>query len=250
MRTRRIALAVALIAAAAGALYAKKKENWIDQPFTKWSVKDVRTILGKSPWAETKAFRGVVTGEHGSFNPNATGTGGGTLGVDVPNFEFTAVFFTALPVREAYVRMFQIENHYDTLPAAKQQAFNRVPTIDALLHGDVSKEIIVNLTFHCNDPIAMRDLTQWFNTQTVDTLKQNAYLYANSTQLQLMKYESPSQAHGIARFIFPRQQNGEPVLSSPSGKLRFQLSYVPGPNQQVYIDFRPENMVYDGKLAY
>lgn len=252
MRTRRFIVALALLAAATTIVYARKNnDQWLQESFNKWSVKDVRTILGNSAWAKAKGFRGVVTGEHGNFNPGARGTGGGTLGTDIPNFEFRVVFFSSLPVRQAYVRMFQIENHYDSLSPAKQKAFNQNPTVDSLLHGDVSQEVMVNMSYHCNDPIAMRNMNQWFNTQTMKTLGQNVYLYANKTQVQLEKYIPPSQSHGMgARFIFPRQVNGEPILSSPSGKLRFQISYVPGPNQMVYLEFKPEDMVFQGKLSY
>ncbi len=260
MRTRRFIVALALIAAGTTILYARKNnDQWLQESFDKWTVKDVRTILQKSPWAQTKGFRGQINGAHGTVNDmggggNATGTmgtAGATLGTDVTNYEFTIVFFSSLPVREAYVRMFQIENHYDSMSPAKQTAFNQNPSVDALLHGDVSQEVMVNLSFHTNDPIGQRNLTRWFDTQTVDSLKQNAYLYANKTQIQLAKYIPPSQSHGFgARFIFPRVVNGEPILSSPNGKLRFQLSWVPGPNQSVYIDFKPEEMTYQGKLSY
>lgn len=261
MRTRRSVIFCIVVIAGVGALYARKnKEDWLDKTFNKWNEKQVRTVLQDSPWSRHKDYKGQVgkyssTGqlsgaEHGE-DGGAVGAGGGTLGVDVPTFTFTATFFTSLPVREAYVRMFQIENHYDSMSAAKQQAFNQSQVVNSLLHGDVSQEVIVNLTYHTNDPNAVRDMNQWFNTQTADTLNQNAYLYTPAGQISLEKYEPPSATHGMgARFIFPRQFKGEPILSSASGRLRFQLSWAPGANQTVYIDFKPEEMMYQGQLSY
>ncbi len=274
VRTRQFVVALALLVAGAGALHARKNDskNWIEGNFSKWSLKDAHALLEKSPWAETKGFRGeqhgpnraaVIGGGVGSVSAASSGaqvsvtrtspspTLGETNGTDVPDFEFKVVFFSALPVREAYVRMFQIENHYDSMSPAKQQAFNRLPEVHALLHRDVRKEVTVDLTYSAHDPIEERDMSQWFDTQTTDTLKQNAYLYANRTQVQLLKYIPPSQSHGMgAQFIFPRQVSGEPILSSPGGKLRFEMTHVPGPNQRLSFDFKPKNMVYNGNLSY
>jgi hypothetical protein len=251
MRTRRFVVALALVVAAAAALYAKKnQEKWLDEAFTKWNAQQVRTILGKSAWSQTKAFRGQVQGEHGDFNPGNTGTANGaTLGTDVTSYEFTATFFSALPVREAYVRLFQLENQYDSLPAAKKQEFDQ--KMDVLLHADVSQEVTINLKYQVNDANAIRDMNQWFNTQTTDTLNQNAYLYTNAGQIILSKYLPPAATHGFgARFIFPRLHDGEPIVSAAGGKLRFQLSWQPQIGQTMYIDFKPEEMMYQGQLSY
>ena len=257
MRTSRFAMALVLVVAGAAALYAKKKhDNWLDEEFTKWNAQQVRTILDKSAWSQTKDFRGQVTGAHGTVTDvgghtsrGTLGTGGGTTGTDVPNYEFTVTFFSALPVREAYVRLFQLENNYDSLPAAKQQEFDQ--KMDGLLHADVSQEVAINLKYQISDPIARRDVDQWFNTQTTDTLSQNAYLYTNAGQVILSKYLPPSETHGFgARFIFPRLFKGEPILPAAGGKLRFQLSYQPQIGQAMYIDFKPEDMMYQGQLSY
>ncbi len=282
MRTRRVVVALALIVAAAGALYAKNKEKWLDEAFTKWNAQQVRTILDKSPWSQAKGYRGQSSGQHGSSrNMGAAGgqensavmgggvgsvsaassggaqrspqsgppTAGETAGTDVPNYEFKAAFFSSLPVREAYVRLFQLENNYESMPDAKKQEFDQ--KMDGLLHADVSQEVVINLVYHTNDPNAQRDMDQWFNTQTTDTLNQNAYLFTNAGQITLSKYLPPSQTQGFgARFIFPRLFKGEPIVPATGGKLRFQLSYQPQIGQTMYIDFKPEDMIYQGQLSY
>jgi len=262
MKTHRLVVALVLVVAGAAALHAKKKhDNWLDEQFTQWSAQQVSTIFNKSPWAQTKSFRGQVTGMHGTTsdtgagpasNGAVAGTGGGTLGVDVPDFSFTARFFSAQPIREAYVRMLQITNHYDSLPAEKQRAFDQ-QVADRILHFDVNKAVIVMLAYHTNDPIAQRDMNQWFATQTTDTLKQNAYLYVpKAGQIQLINYIPPQQGGDVlgAQFIFPRDFNGEPILEpGATGRVRFQF-YQPQINQEMYIDFKPEEMMYQGQLSY
>ncbi|MHB8653738.1 MAG: hypothetical protein ACYDA9_07655 [Terriglobia bacterium] len=252
MRSRRFLIACATVVLVAGMVYARKKDTgWMDEPFTQWNQKQVNEVFNNSAWAQAKDFRGQVTGEHGNFNPNARGTGGGTLGTDVPDFSFTARFLSAQPIREAYVRMLQLMNHYDTLPADKQKEFDQ--KVGGLLHADVSDEVTITLSYHTNDPIAQREMNTWFNTQTADTLKQNAYLFTPAAgQIQLLKYLPPQEGGGLgARFIFPRTFKGEPILQpGASGKLRFQLSWQPQVGQMMYIDFKPEAMTYKGQFSY
>lgn len=262
MPSRRFVVAGTAMLLCAGVLNARnKKSGWMDEPFTKWDQKQVNLVFNNSAWAQTKEYRGQASGMHGTVadrgsttsatNGAVTGTGGGTLGVDVPEFTFTARFFSAQPIREAYVRMLQIMNHYDTLPAEKQKSFD--DKVDGLLRADVSQEVTVTLSFRTNDPQAQRDMNEWFNTQTTDTFKQNAYLYTPAGQIALLKYIPPQEGGGGlgARFIFPRLFNGEPILQpGATGKLRFQLSWQPQVGQTMYIDFKPEEMTYKDQFSY
>jgi hypothetical protein len=282
MRSHRFLIAGTAMILSIGMLCAgKKNENWMDKPYTKWDQKQVAELFNKSAWAQTKDFRGQVanisssgaasaaqhggdagsigTGGGGVGTPSASsssapgvgvGAGGTTPGVDVPEFSFTARLFSAQPIREAYVRMLQIMNHYDAMPADKQHAFDQ--KANGYLHVDVSQKVVVTLYYHTNDANALRDMEQWFNTQTTETLKQNAYLFSPiAGQLELLKYFPPNQGGGLgAQFIFPRIFKGEPILQPGAGKMRFQLSYQPQINQTMYIDFDPKEMMYKDQLSY
>jgi hypothetical protein len=258
MRSRLFLIAGMAIILSIGMLYAgKKHENWMDKPYTKWDQKEVSELFNKSAWAQSKDFRGQVTGAHGTVtdvggqtSSGTLGTGGGTLGTDVAQYTFTARLFSAQPIREAYVRMLQFMNHYDQMPANQQHAFDQ--KVDAYLHVDVSQKVVITLSYQTNDPISRRDMNQWFNTQTTDTLKQNAYLFSPiAGQLELLKYFPPDQGGGLgAQFIFPRIFKGEPILQPGAGKMRFQISYQPQINQTMYIDFDPKEMIYKDQLSY
>ncbi|MFZ0960536.1 MAG: hypothetical protein WAO35_06485 [Terriglobia bacterium] len=254
MRSRRFLIAGAAMILSLGMLYAGKKhenENWMSKPFNKWNMKQVTEVWTNSAWAVKKDFRGNVSGEHGNYNPNTTGTQGATLGTDVPQYTFTARLFSAQPIREAYVRMIELKYNYDGMTADKQHALDQKTNV--YLGEDVSQKIVVLLEYGSNDPNAIRDMNQWFNTQTTETLNQNAYLYSPiAGQLVLEKYFPPSQNGGLgAQFIFPRTFKGEPVLQPGSEKkMRFQLSWQPQINQTMYIDFDPKDMTYKDQLAY
>jgi len=266
-------------------LYAQKKnENWMDEPYTKWDQKEVSELFNKSAWAAAKSFRGQAAnisragaarlGQHGTVTNmgaggNTTGsfgtgeasasassgrrgggpgTGSPTEGVDVQEFSFTARLFSAQPIRDAYVRMLQIMNHYDGLPPDRQHAFDQ--QLDRFLHADFSQNVVIALSYQCNDPVAQLNLDKWFNSQTTDTLNQNAYLFSPiAGQLELFKY-FPNQGGLGAEFVFPRLYKGEPILRPGAGTLRFQLNHPPLIHQLMYIDFDSKQMTYKGQFSY
>jgi hypothetical protein len=259
MRSRRFLIVGTAMIIGLGMLYAgKKHENWMDEPYTKWDQKQVAELFNKSAWAQTKEFRGQVPIQgQGVPQQKIAGQGGGTMGTaaggtggtDVPEFSFTARLFSAQPIREAYVRLLQLQTHYDQMPAEKQKEFDQ--KVGGLLHADFSQEVLVTLFFHTNDPIAQRDMDQWFNTQTAETLSQNAYLYIPAGQIQLLKYRPPQGNRVLgAQFIFPRIFKGEPILQPGAGKMRFQISYQPQIGQIMYIDFDPKEMTYKDQFSY
>jgi len=148
------------------------------------------------------------------------------------------------------VRLLQIMNNYDRLPPDRQHAFDQ--KVDGMLHYDASQKVVVMLAYQTNDPNSRRDMDQWFNTQTAETLNQNAYLFSPiAGQIQLLKYRPP-QGNSVlgAQFVFPRLFKGEPILQPGAGKMRFQLSYQPQINQTMYIDFDPKEMMYKDQLSY
>jgi hypothetical protein len=288
MRNRGLLICGMAMIFSKGMLYAQKEnENWMDEPYTKWDQKQAADLYNKSAWAQTKSFRGQAAdisragaaraGQHGTVTDMGTGgnttgslgtggagasassasqsrsggrarTGSPTEGVDVQEFSFTARLFSAQPIRDAYVRMLQIMNHYDGLPPDRQHTFDE--QLDRFLHADFSQQVVITLTYQCNDPIAQLNLNKWFNTQTTDTLKQNAYLFSPiAGQLELRKY-FPNQGGFGAEFVFPRLYKGEPILQPGAGNLRFQLNHPPLIHQIMYIDFDPKDMTYKDQLSY
>ena len=288
MRSRGFLVGGMAMILSAGMLCAQKiTENWIDKPYTQWDQEQVSELFNRSAWAQAKSFRGqganvsragaARLGQHGtvtnmgaggnttssfgtgrggantssgsgSGSSGGGGTGAATEGTDMQEFSFTARLFSAQPIRDAYVRMLQIMNHYDGLPPDRQHAFDQ--QLDRFLHADFSQNVVITLSYHCNDPVAQLNLDKWFNSQTTDTLKQNAYLFSPiAGQLELFKY-FPQQGGLGAEFVFPRLFKGEPILQPGAGNLRFQLSHPPLIHQLMYIDFDSKQMTYKNQFSY
>src|SRR5229473_1441970 len=192
MVLRRTLLCCVLLSTATWLL---AKDFW-EQPFEKWKREDVLRILSDSPWARSETFNEVLGGK-----------GAGVGGEKEMYYRFTVRFFSARPVREAYVRMAQIMNKYDDMGADQRQEFDT--RFKRALNLDVADRVIVALEYATNDPNATRDLRTFFETARADMLKQQVYLISQRIgRVELREYFPPSNDGTGVKFVFPRVVNG------------------------------------------
>lgn len=207
--------------------------NAPEEDYAKWSKEQTLKMFDNSPWAQMQTY---------SFE-----SPGGSLGTNEYKYQFTVRLFSAVPIRQAYVRLLQLMNNYDSLPPDRQKEFDG--KVGGLATASTDDEVIVAVAYSTNDPQGSRDLDRFFKTSTTQTLNQSAYLYTTTAgQLELKKYLPPGSGIGC-RFIFPRSYNGKPVLTPEDKDLRFQV-YIPRIDQNLLVGFKPSKMTYDGKLTY
>ena len=234
MITRRTIVVIAT--AVLGVALLASKDFW-EQPFDKWSRNDVLKLLNDSPWAASQTFTGVIGTKDA-----------GDRGEKEKYHKFTVRFFSALPVREAYVRMYRLLNKYDEMnPDQRQQfdaRFNRPLTLD------VSERVIVALEYATNDPDVNRDLKAFLAAARTDTLKQGVYLITKGNgRVEIKEYFPPSPDGSGAKFVFPRTIDGKAVVGPEDKELHFDM-WMPVVDQRLYVDFKPAKMVYRGQLAF
>lgn len=232
MLIRRIITALLLFITGVGILFAKNK--WDNAPFEQWSQDTVGKLFNDSPWAQAWTHKNV-------------GVGGG---VNEQEFTFSVRLFSSTPIREAYVRMLQLLNKYDSLPPDQKKNFDgRITT--PMLNADVKDEVVLALAYKTNDQSAQRDLKRFFDTATTDTLNQQAYLFSPQLgRVDLMKYIPPGSDGIGARFIYPRMVNGKPLLQPGDKELRFEF-WVGGPvNDELRVAFDARKMNFKDELSY
>lgn len=234
MRFRKIALIFFLILILSPLLGAK---NFWDQSYERWNRGQVVTMLSHSPWAQDQNIRMPIQGINSGIN--------GEKEVDL---KFTVRFFSALPIREAYVRMAELMNNYDEMTPDQRQAFTQ--RFSRALKLDVSGRVIVAAELSTNVAETDRDLKRYFATASADTLKQNVYLITpEQGRVQLTEYYPPSNDGTGAKFIFPRQMNGKALVQPGDKQITLEL-YVPPVNQNLRVDFKVAEMSYQGELSY
>jgi len=224
-------------------LYAQ--EFW-DEPYEKWNAKYVSRMINDSPWSQNQTLSTPLAGKDSGLQGEK----------EIYN-KFTVRFFSSLPVRQAYVRMMQLMNKYDEMAPAQRTEFDT--RFKRALTLDVSDRVIVSVDFSSNDPDANRDMKQYLATARTETIKQNVYLIGeHAGRVTLKEYFPPSSDGTGAKFVFPRTQNGKPVIAAGDKEARFEFE-IPLVDRnaggltnrhKLSINFKVDKMIYKGELNY
>jgi hypothetical protein len=228
-----------------GATTLSAQEFW-DEPLEKWNAKFVNRMISDSPWAQKQTLSTPLSGKDSGLQGEK----------EIYN-KFTVRFFSALPVRQAYVRMMQLLNKYDEMAPEQRAEFDS--RFKRALALDVSDRVIVAIEFSSNDPDATREMKQFLATARTETIKQSVYLIGEHTgRVSLKEYFPPSSDGTGAKFVFPRVLNGKPVIAAGDKEARFEF-LVPlvdrnaggqTNREKLSVPFKVDKMVYKGELSY
>jgi hypothetical protein len=232
------ALSAIFLAAGSAAFGA---DFWEKKPFDTWSQKECSKLLTDSPWVEDLTLMAE------GISQSTTGDDGQQL-----NFKYQIQFRSALPVRQAMVRQMQLAQKYDTLGPEQKQQFDQ--SAKTFLSADFSDVVVVYVTYKGNSQDKSRELDRYWQSQTMDLLKNNVFLRnSKGEQVALSKFIAPQGAERSFQFIFPRQINGKPFIALEDKSLQLEFSYpVIGGlgNGKGFLEFKPKKMIFQGNFAY
>ncbi len=211
-------------------LFAKKA--W-EKPFSEWSQKDVQGVLTDSPWADEY-----------NRTRNLGGRGSGIGGEKEIFDKVTVRFFSALPIRRAYYRAILLMNDYNNLPKEQQtQLESRV----APLLTPAGDQIVVQAEVTSNDRELIIRIDRHLATMTTDLIKQDVTLISDRLgRIQITGYTPPSNQAPGAKFMFPREIDGQPVVAPEDKEVKFEW-YLPEIGK-VVIRQKVKDMEYEGRL--
>src|SRR5205814_6756783 len=246
---RKLAMAVLVAALFAPAMLAQKLKSW-DQ----WSQKDAQKILDDSAWGRTQTDTDAsqmfyspttapgVNGARGTSNDNSRLNQGATN--QAVNLNYRIRFFTAKPVRQAFVRLMELSQ-----PNLSKDTIDRLNQF-ANIHSD--QYIIVAVTFDSTDRRFSGPAEQAFGAATADILKNDTYLERkDGKRLFLTEYVAPGRDGFGAIFIFPRTVDGKPFLNPDSGEVRFYSQFAIGSTGlKLNMRYKVSDMMYEGQLEY
>lgn len=203
----------------------------------RWSVEHAVKILNSSAWARQETFTRVISG-----------VGSGISGEKEIYNTFYVRFLSAQPIREAYARVQQISHGYDRMKPEEKRRFEEVQK--ANMDMDVSQWIVVSVGFRSNDPNEESTVRRFFQSETVQTLKNKAYLSTpHFPQLELAAYFPPREESVGAKFVFPREVNGVPVLTKECENVTLELLDLAGTTKLRSI-FAVKPMIINGELIF
>jgi hypothetical protein len=236
--------ALALLLALTTVTAQEKGKAWTD-----WSKKEAEKMLSDSPWAQTQTdtdtsqmFYSPTSDPR--LGARVTSTTGVRVGEGATNQAINIIyrvrFFSARPIRQALVRLMEIQQTPPPEVAQKLTNFAELQSQDS---------IIVTVTYESNDQRYSHAVMQEFNSAITATMKNNSYLdRSDGKRLFLEEYVPPGKDGFGARFIFLRELNGQPFISKGTSEVRFHGEYPSG----LKIDrrFKVADMTYQGGLEY
>lgn len=231
--------------AVAGDVAAQKEEK----SWKQWSEKEAEKILSNSPWSQVQMD--TDTSEM-FFSPTSDPTtrrpttsdgprleGGATN--QATNVKYGVRFFSARPVRRAFIRMIQLRQK-DLAPEVieRMNSFAEVPA---------NESIIIAVTIEGTDKRSLGKVMQIVNSAATGTLKNKTYLErSDGKRLFLEEYVPPGKDGFGARFIFLRMVDEKPFLTSDFSDVRFVAEF--DSLVKLNTKFKLAPMMLDGQLEY
>jgi hypothetical protein len=208
------------------------------EPLAKLTLAQAIQVLNSSPWARQETYTRVISG-----------VGSGVSGEREIYNTFYVRIISARPVREALARLQQVQYGYDGLPDEVRRRFDEYAAAD-LLSG-FGDWIVVAVSFRSNDPNEESNVRRFFQKQTPETLKNKAFLSTEQfSQVRIHTYFAPRDEGIGAKFVFPRQVDGTPIVSPRSKSIAFELLDVPAASPRLRARFAVKEMVINGQLIF
>lgn len=242
---------------------ATAQDQWLDKPYQEWSKREVTRLLNDSPWAKTQAIRVArgrqvrsVAGRVSAETPGSTGPttadrqaslGGAE---DAADYRFTIRLRSALPIRQAIVRLVQLESNYDQMPPAQKK------TLDAQTRGlleckECADNYVVSVGFGSTNSQGVDLIYDWFRGQSVESLKRYIYIQNDrGERRELAGFIPPKVAGDEAFFFFARHdKNGKPLITENDKRLLFRMSDA-NANSVTNFSLDVSRMIVDGKPEF
>jgi hypothetical protein len=235
MNNKLTAILIFLICLTAAGSVVGQEPN---KPWKEWSKKDAEKVLNNSPWAQLQIDMDfmdptpLTRPRDPSVNNRLKQGEGLTYGIR---------FFSARPVRQAFVRMIQLQQK------------NLTPDVVSRLHGFAEREskdsIVIAVTIEAPDANLLGKAMGIILNASTPTLKNTTYLErSDGKRVFLDEYTPPGKDGFGARFIFPRTLDGKPFLTTDFTIVRF-VSEV-GTQIKFHMTYKVKDMMLDGKLEY
>ena len=223
----------------------KQEKSWKE-----WTKADAEKILNHSPWGQeqvdtdlSEMFFQPTTDARtsGGRAPNA----GSRLEQGATNQEtkltFGIRFFSARPVRQAFIRMIQLQQkNLEADVIERMNSFAELPSTES---------IIITVTIEGTDKRSLGKVMQIISSAATGTLKNTTYLERNDgKRLFLEEYVPPGKDGFGARFIFPRIVDERQFLTPEIHNVRFVAEF--GTTIKLNMRFNIADMMVNGKLEY
>jgi hypothetical protein len=211
---------------------AKAQDELSKKPFTSWTKAEAEAVLKDSPWARPQTVKLRIGSKTrrvaGAPVSNDTLASQDLGGAEAPvDFTFTLRLRSSLRVRQAVVRLRQIEAGYDKMSAEKRAAFDAEPKNKGLLDCPACAEnYVLTLSAKSQESPGADPVFSSLKGARLAELQRYVYIADERGRRRALVHFVPPKAPGEeATFFFPRAgEDGQPLFTSASKELIFNLT--------------------------
>lgn len=252
-----------LLCVFASVAFGQNVEKTLQKPYTSWSMDEAQKIISAKPFSDqyqseralnAASQSGQLTGQSGN---RITGTDSGRQGQGAGVVPIVVRLHSSLPVRQAQVRLRQIQANYDKMNDEQRKKFDESQKV--MLDCAICKDyyVVTLLKFRDSSPGVVD--TAIFQDMKLEDFKGLIWL-ANEKgeKRELVQFTAPKRAGEPAVFFFKRNdESGAPLLTTESKMLKivFSNDLVENKNQYSYLlprnfEFNVSKLILDNKVAF
>ena len=241
-------------------------EFWQRKDYRQWSQTECQRLLENSPWAKTHSLTQVVieslqsprspviTSDPAAPDPSVgpvTSSTADRAREQRPEIKYSVQFRSALPVRQAMVRLMQIAQKYDQMQPEQKLTIDQ--NAEQFLAKSFPDTAVVFVSFTSNVREYQLELSRHWQAQTTETLKNLVFLIgSNGERIPLVSYVWAGNGRDF-QLVFPRTYKDHPA-AGPRDKA-IQVEFIhPRIRQQkesrVLLEFKLEKMMMQGELVF
>lgn len=222
-----------LIAMAGLTVVAWGQAAWTKKPFKEWSRSEAEKILNDSPWASQQEVRiqfdkeaQKAAGSYSGVSSAAAAQSQMEVSRDLPvDFIFTLRLRSALPVRQALVRLRQLQTDIEKLSAKELAAFD-AQTKGLLECPACADNYVVALSSRSKNSPGADAVYAAFKGGRLADLQRYVYIANERGDRRALVHFVPPRVPGDeATFFFPRlDEKGSPLLGPENKELLVNLT--------------------------
>lgn len=235
-----------------------------DKPYNKWGKEETLRLWNDSAWSKpyqsnsgsANAAAGQIRREQGQ----SAGSGGSdprSVARDFGPPPVTMRLHSALPIRQAMVRMQQIDLGYDKMSEEDKAAFDK--SKESFLKCPICNDYYVVTLMKAPDSSKSTVEEGIFQGMTLADLKGNIKLVNDKgEERELAEFNAPKGPAGQTVFYFKRNNDaGVPLFSTESKEVKvvFNPAFLDAKNRFAYLlprtfEFKASKMVVDNVLIF
>ena len=234
------------------------QDPWTRKPFKEWSRSDAEKVLNDSPWASRQEVRirfdkeaQKAAGSYSGVSSASAAQSQTEVSRDLPvDFIFTLRLRSALPVRQALVRLRQLQTDIEKLSPKDLAAFDK-QTSGMLECPACADNYVVALSSKSkNSPGADAVFTTFKGGRLADLQRYIFIANEHGDRRSLVHFVPPKVPGDEATFFFPRlDEKGSPLLTPENKELLVHLTDNQA-NSITNFELDVSRLIVNGKVEF